>query len=96
MRKKHSIFYIFNFFLVFAIDCKLQNLLYIFSFETENGIAAQAQGVPRVFAGNPPVAPDVAEGSFSWTSPEGEVIAISYVADENGYQPSVSLNFNLF
>lgn len=27
-------------------------------------------------------------GDFSWVSPEGEKIAISYVADENGYQPS--------
>ncbi|EDW60843.1 larval cuticle protein 1 [Drosophila virilis] len=26
-------------------------------------------------------------GSFSWVSPEGEKIEISYVADENGYQP---------
>ncbi|KAH8410865.1 hypothetical protein KR222_002694, partial [Zaprionus bogoriensis] len=27
-------------------------------------------------------------GGFSWLSPEGEEIKISYVADENGYQPS--------
>nr|XP_002049651.2 larval cuticle protein 2 [Drosophila virilis] len=26
-------------------------------------------------------------GSFAWVSPEGEQIQISYVADENGYQP---------
>ncbi|EDW60842.1 uncharacterized protein Dvir_GJ20635 [Drosophila virilis] len=26
-------------------------------------------------------------GSFAWISPEGEKIEISYVADENGYQP---------
>ncbi|CAF4777880.1 unnamed protein product [Pieris macdunnoughi] len=56
-------------------------------YETNNGIAAQAQGVPRTFAGNPPVSPSVAQGSFSWTSPEGEVISMTYVADENGYQP---------
>ncbi|CAK1553606.1 unnamed protein product [Leptosia nina] len=61
---------------------------YNYFFETNNGIAAQAQGIPRAFGGNPPVVPDVAQGSFSWTSPEGEVIAITYVADENGYQPS--------
>ncbi|VVC98217.1 unnamed protein product [Leptidea sinapis] len=57
-------------------------------YETNNGIAAQAQGVPRTFGGNPPVSPDVIQGSFSWTSPEGEVITMNYVADENGYQPS--------
>lgn len=26
-------------------------------------------------------------GSFGWISPEGENVQISYVADENGYQP---------
>ncbi|CAG9560433.1 unnamed protein product [Danaus chrysippus] len=57
-------------------------------FENNNGIAAQAQGVPRNFGGNPPVVPDVIQGAFSWTSPEGKVISISYTADENGYQPS--------
>ncbi|OWR46315.1 larval cuticle protein LCP-22-like [Danaus plexippus] len=57
-------------------------------FESNNGIAAQAQGVPRNFGGNPPVVPDVIQGAFSWISPEGKVISISYTADENGYQPS--------
>lgn len=27
-------------------------------------------------------------GSYSWISPEGEKIEITYVADEHGYQPS--------
>ncbi|KAF9798820.1 hypothetical protein SFRURICE_020384 [Spodoptera frugiperda] len=61
---------------------------YNYFYETDNGIAAQEQGTPRNFGGNPPVAPSVAQGSFSWTSPEGQPIVISYVADENGYQPS--------
>ncbi|KAI8428871.1 hypothetical protein MSG28_007511 [Choristoneura fumiferana] len=60
---------------------------YNYFYETDNGIAAQEQGTPRNFGGNPPVVPVVAQGSYSWTSPEGEVIAISYIADENGYQP---------
>ncbi|XP_037299032.1 larval cuticle protein LCP-22-like [Manduca sexta] len=61
---------------------------YNYAYETDNGIAAQEEGVPRDFGGNPPVRPDVAQGSFAWTSPEGVPIAISYIADENGYQPS--------
>ncbi|CAH0627166.1 unnamed protein product [Chrysodeixis includens] len=61
---------------------------YSYFFETDNGIAAQAQGTPRNFGGNPPVVPDVAQGSFSWTAPDGTPVVISYVADENGYQPS--------
>ncbi|XP_034102165.1 larval cuticle protein 2-like isoform X2 [Drosophila albomicans] len=27
-------------------------------------------------------------GDYGWTSPEGEHIQLTYVADENGYQPS--------
>lgn len=27
-------------------------------------------------------------GSFSYTSPEGQVITLNYVADENGFHPS--------
>ncbi|XP_045446199.1 larval cuticle protein LCP-22-like [Melitaea cinxia] len=61
---------------------------YDFYYETNNGIAAQSQGVPRNFGGSPPVAPSVAQGAFSWISPEGQLISIRYVADENGYQPS--------
>lgn len=29
-----------------------------------------------------------AKGSFSYISPEGENIALSYIADENGFQPT--------
>ncbi|KAJ8732717.1 hypothetical protein PYW07_015316 [Mythimna separata] len=61
---------------------------YAYYYETDNGIAAQEQGTPRNFGGNPPVVPSVAQGSFSWISPEGKNVVITYVADENGYQPS--------
>lgn len=60
-------------------------------FETNNGISAQAQGTPRDFGGNPPVVPVVSQGSFAWTSPEGQPIVITYIADENGYQPQVKV-----
>ena len=29
-------------------------------------------------------------GEYSWTSPEGELVSFSYVADENGFQPQGS------
>ncbi|KAL0892187.1 hypothetical protein ABMA27_015375 [Loxostege sticticalis] len=61
-----------------------------YAFETDNGIAANAQGTPRDFGGNPPVVPVVIQGAYSFYSPEGEPISISYVADENGYQPQGS------
>lgn len=65
------------------------------SLETDNGIVAQAEGVPRQFNTNPPVAPVVSQGAFSWTSPEGQPIAITYIADENGYQPQVRLTWQI-
>jgi len=30
----------------------------------------------------------VMQGSYSYYSPEGELISVSYVADENGFQPT--------
>ncbi|KAH8355169.1 hypothetical protein KR093_007493, partial [Drosophila rubida] len=46
--------------------------------ETTNGINDQRSGDEH---GN-------IKGSFSFISPEGEHVQISYVADENGFQPS--------
>ncbi|KAJ0179905.1 hypothetical protein K1T71_004496 [Dendrolimus kikuchii] len=63
---------------------------YSYFYETDNGIAAQEQGVPRDLGGNPPVRPVVAQGSFSYTSPEGVPVSLRYIADENGFQPESS------
>ncbi|KAJ3653853.1 hypothetical protein Zmor_013085 [Zophobas morio] len=60
---------------------------YQFSFETENGIAAEERAQVRA-AGNE--LEKVAQGAFHWTSPEGEQVSVSYVADGNGYQPQGS------
>ncbi|EDW10134.2 larval cuticle protein 2 [Drosophila mojavensis] len=45
--------------------------------ETSNSISRKESGDEK---GN-------IQGVFSWVSPEGEKIEVSYVADENGYQP---------
>ncbi|XP_050663740.1 endocuticle structural glycoprotein SgAbd-2-like [Leptidea sinapis] len=58
---------------------------YQWSYETGNGIAAQEEG----FLKNPGIKDaeaQVAQGSFSYTSPEGIPIALRYVADENGFR----------
>ncbi|GLV39279.1 Ecdysone-dependent gene 78E [Carabus blaptoides fortunei] len=52
---------------------------YHYVYETENGIHADEQGAPQG-----------AQGSFSYTSPEGEHVQLSYTADENGFQPQGS------
>ncbi|XP_023167823.1 pupal cuticle protein Edg-78E-like [Drosophila hydei] len=50
---------------------------YAYALDTSNGISAQEQGVGG----------QAASGRYSYTSPEGVPIEITYVADENGYQP---------
>ncbi|KAJ3654480.1 hypothetical protein Zmor_013667 [Zophobas morio] len=58
---------------------------YQWSYETENGIAAQEQGVLK--NANSPEPAEEAQGSFSYTAPDGTPISIQYVANENGFQP---------
>ncbi|CAH2107385.1 unnamed protein product [Euphydryas editha] len=58
---------------------------YQFSYETGNGIVAQEQGYLK----NPGIKDaeaQVAQGSFSYTSPEGVPISLTYIADENGFR----------
>ncbi|XP_026327618.1 larval cuticle protein LCP-17-like [Hyposmocoma kahamanoa] len=61
---------------------------YNYAYETSNGIAAQEAGQLKN-AGREDAAIQV-QGSNSYTSPEGQVIQLQYVADENGYQPQGS------
>ena len=56
----------------------------IFSFETGNGIVVDETGFVKS-AG--PEQIQVIQGSNAYTSPEGQVIQLQYIADENGYQP---------
>lgn len=50
---------------------------YQYVYETSNGIAAQESGVGGQYA----------SGGYSYYSPEGQLIQLSYNADENGFQP---------
>ncbi|XP_031839314.1 larval cuticle protein LCP-17 [Nomia melanderi] len=59
---------------------------YSFSYETENGIFHAENGSPLVVdPSHPPVV--TAQGQYQYTAPDGTPIAVSYVADHNGYQP---------
>jgi Insect cuticle protein len=51
---------------------------YRWAYETSNGIRAQEEGIGG----------KIAQGQSSWTAPDGTEVEFSYVADENGYQPS--------
>ncbi|XP_055542170.1 endocuticle structural glycoprotein SgAbd-8-like [Wyeomyia smithii] len=58
---------------------------YRWSYETGNGIKAEEQG----FLKNPGTQQEaqVAQGEYSYTAPDGQLIRVQYIADENGFQP---------
>nr|XP_033337518.1 larval cuticle protein LCP-17-like [Megalopta genalis] len=59
---------------------------YSYAYETENGIYRAESGSPVVVdPTSPPVV--VSQGQYQYTAPDGTPIAVSYVADHNGYQP---------
>ena len=57
---------------------------YMYSYETENGIKAEEQGELKP-GGEEGI--QSAVGSFSYTAPDGQLIELSYTADENGFVP---------
>ncbi|XP_049866249.1 uncharacterized protein LOC126366948 [Pectinophora gossypiella] len=59
---------------------------YKWSYETGNGIAAEEQGYVKN-QGVPEQETQVAQGQYQYTAPDGQVIHLSYIADENGFQP---------
>jgi len=68
-----------------ALDGPNPDGSYNYNYETGNGIQAQEEGhLNNVGTDNEVV---VVRGSFSYTDSEGQVYKISYVADENGFQP---------
>lgn len=58
-----------------------------YAYETSNGISAQEAGQLKQVGQEAAIA---AQGQFSWTSPEGVPVQITFIADENGYQPQGS------
>ncbi|KAJ8731543.1 hypothetical protein PYW07_004707 [Mythimna separata] len=57
---------------------------YFYGYETNNGIAGQAEAVVKTVGKE--TALEVT-GSNSYTAPDGEVITLTFIANENGYQP---------
>ncbi|XP_075161934.1 pupal cuticle protein Edg-78E-like [Haematobia irritans] len=50
---------------------------YNFEYSSSNGIEFGEAGIGGSYG----------KGSYSYTSPEGQLIELTYTADENGYQP---------
>lgn len=51
-------------------------------YETENQISHQESGIAR--SEEEPV---IVSGSYSYKAPNGEILKVTYTADENGFQP---------
>ncbi|KAL4718894.1 hypothetical protein ACJJTC_012102 [Scirpophaga incertulas] len=62
---------------------------YKWLYETGNEINAEETGYVKNFGKGEGEEVQVAEGKFSYKSPEGNLIALTYIADENGFQPQV-------
>ncbi|XP_059620538.1 larval cuticle protein LCP-22-like [Phlebotomus argentipes] len=59
---------------------------YKFSYNLENGVQVQEQGSVRP-GENSEFAGTSANGGYSYTAPDGQVISVQYVADEFGFRP---------
>lgn len=57
----------------------------VFSYETGNGIKAEEQGYLKQDVPEGPG--EAVQGSYSYTAPDGQVITVTYTADENGFVP---------
>ncbi|XP_047986351.1 endocuticle structural glycoprotein ABD-5-like [Leguminivora glycinivorella] len=60
---------------------------YAFSYEQDNGQKQEEQGTLKN-AGTDNEALAV-KGSYEWVGPDGVTYNVNYVADENGYQPTI-------
>lgn len=63
---------------------------FVRSYETANEIKAEETGTLKKAASPDSNDAIIAQGSFSYTSPEGQLITLTYVADDvGGFQPQV-------
>ncbi|XP_072395439.1 endocuticle structural glycoprotein SgAbd-2-like [Diabrotica undecimpunctata] len=58
---------------------------FAYSYSTGDGQNVQAQGYLKN-AGNKDTEAEVIQGSYSYTSPEGTIITVNYIADEFGFR----------
>jgi len=59
---------------------------YSFSFESEDGTKVEESGSQKQVGETPEETGTVSKGSYSFTDPEGNVLTVNWVADENGFQ----------
>ncbi|XP_057370572.1 larval cuticle protein LCP-22-like isoform X3 [Daphnia carinata] len=59
---------------------------YTFDFVSADGTKVSESGSQKQVGPKPEEIGPVSKGSYSYTSPEGVVITVNWVADENGFQ----------
>ncbi|XP_071442458.1 endocuticle structural glycoprotein SgAbd-2-like [Hetaerina americana] len=57
---------------------------YAYSYQTGNGISASERGFLK--SPGTQLEAQVAQGSYSYTAPDGTPITVNYIADENGFR----------
>lgn len=62
----------------------------MFSFDTENGISVRVTGSLKK-VGNEEI--QVMDGFYSYTSPDGSPVEVSWHADETGFHPTIKKLF---
>jgi Insect cuticle protein len=75
---------------VFTFDCheKITEMNFPCSYETANGIKAQETGTLKKASSPDTSDVIIADGSYSYTAPDGTLISLTYKADdEGGFQP---------
>jgi hypothetical protein len=58
------------------------------SFETGHGIVVEESGSQKQVGILPEESGAISSGSYSYTNPDGSVITVNWVADENGFKAS--------
>jgi len=59
---------------------------YSFAFETEDGVKVEQSGSQKQVGETAEDIGTVSQGSYSYSDPDGVVITVNWVADENGFQ----------
>ena len=59
------------------------------SYESADGIVRSETGSQKEVA--PDAKGSTSQGTISWKAPNGKTVTITFTADENGYQPKVTV-----
>lgn len=67
------------------------------SYETANGIKGEEAGSVKKATSADTTDVIIAQGSYSYTAPDGTLISLNYVADDvGGFQPRVSTKSSIY